>query len=191
MTVISGFADPILDSAHVFRAVLEAMARPGRVHRLTGLPVPPAPLSPAAAAVALTLVDGDAPAWLAPDLRSPAIDGFLRFHTSAAPTTDPARAAFAFGPWSALAGESFALGNPDYPDRSATLVVAVGRLEAGHGIRLTGPGIADAHALDTDLPPAFWAARARNHAIFPMGHDVILTCNDRIAALPRTTRAEA
>lgn len=191
MAGTTGFADPVIDAATTFRAVLEAMARPGRVHRLDAMPVPPAPLTPAAAAVALTLVDGDAKAWLAPALRTAAVDAYLRFHTGAGPSTDPASAAFAFGDWTALAGEPFPAGTPAYPDRSTTLVVAVARLKAGGGVRLTGPGIAEAHHLDTDLPPDFWQWRADRHADFPVGHDVILTCGDSIAALPRTTRAES
>ena len=190
MVETAGFSAPVHDSARVFRQILEAMARPGRVFRLAETPVPPPPLSPAAAAVALSLVDGDAPAWLAPDLRSPAIDNFLRFHTGAAPTADASRAAFAFGPWAALASQTFSLGSPEYPDRSATLLIAVARLEAGRGVALRGPGIADVHRLDTDLPGDFWAFRAEAAAGFPMGFDVILTCNDSVAALPRTTVAE-
>lgn len=191
MVETAGFAAPVHDSARAFRQILEAMARPGRVFRLAATPVPPPPLSPAAAAVALSLVDGDAPAWLAPDLRSPAIDGFLRFHTGAAPTTEAARAAFAFGPWAALADKAFSRGSPEYPDRSTTLVIAVARLEAGSGVVLRGPGIADVHRLDTDLPRDFWARRAAAATAFPMGFDVILTCNASVAALPRTTVAES
>lgn len=186
----TGLADLVLDAARVYRLTLEAMARPGRVQTLSVTLAPPEGLSPAAAALAMTLVDGTAPAWLAEPLRSLDIKDYLRFHTGADPAIDPGRAAFAFGTWGDLQDQAFPLGSPEYPDRSTTLVIEVGSLAANRGIRLTGPGIAEAHHLDTDLPPAFWAMRAEHHGRFPLGRDVILTCGDRLAALPRTTRAE-
>lgn len=191
MGLASGFADPVIDAARLFRTVLEAMARPGRVFRIAAAPAAPEPLSPAAAAVALTLVDGDARAWLAPGLRGDAVDAFLRFHTSAAPVAEAAKAAFAFGTWGEFDGIGFPLGSPEYPDRSTTLVIEAPRLLAGHGVRLTGPGIETEHRLDAGLPAGFWAMRAEYHSIFPMGRDVILTCGDCIAALPRTTVSES
>jgi alpha-D-ribose 1-methylphosphonate 5-triphosphate synthase subunit PhnH len=189
ISLAAGFADPVIESARTFRATLDATARPGRVFTLATSLRPPAPVSVAAASVVLTLTDGDARLWLAPGWRDRGVEMFLRFHTGAAPVDDPARAAFALGPWEALASESFPQGTPDYPDRGTTLIVETPVLTAGSGRRLTGPGIETEHRLETGLPDAFWTARARNHARFPLGYDVIFTCGGRIAALPRTTRA--
>ena len=48
MTMLAGgFHDPAPQSAHAFRALLDAMARPGRIHQVSGA-LPPAPLSVAA-----------------------------------------------------------------------------------------------------------------------------------------------
>ena len=63
-TLDGGFADPATDAAHAFRAVMEAMARPGTLREITGA-TPPAPLSPAAGAAILTLCDTDTPLHLA------------------------------------------------------------------------------------------------------------------------------
>ncbi len=184
-----GFADPVRDAAATFRAALEALARPGRIAAVgAGLP-PPAPLSPAAAAAILTFVDADAPLWLPAALRGGPAEAFLRFHTGPAPAA-PEQAAFAYGRWEDIAPALDALpaGTPEFPHRSATLILEVGRLTAEAGPRLTGPGIATEARLDAGLPAAFWAARAAQP--FPLGRDAFLCCADRLAALPRSTRAE-
>jgi alpha-D-ribose 1-methylphosphonate 5-triphosphate synthase subunit PhnH len=185
-----GFAEPVRDAAHAFRAILDAMARPGTVRRL---PCPPAPpgLSPAAAAVALTLADADAPLWLAPALRNPATEAFLRFHTSAAPAAAPAEALFLLGPWAALRDlAGLSVGTPEYPDRSATLIVEAESLLEGSGATLEGPGVRGARRLAVGgADAAFWALLARNRLSYPLGLDVILTCGETVAALPRTVTA--
>ena len=180
-----GFADAPVEAALAFRAALAAMAQPGTIHRVAGA-APPAPLLPAAGVLALTLCDAETPVWLAPDLASKAVRAWLAFHTGAPVTGDRAAAMFAFGSWAALAPiEDFAAGTPDFPDRSATLIVQMDRLEAA-GTRLTGPGIAQTAALSLPDP----AALAANAALFPLGRDLFLCAGDRLAALPRSTRPE-
>ena len=49
-----GFADAAIQSAHAFRSVMEAMARPGTIQNLEGAS-PPSPRSPAACAGLRTL----------------------------------------------------------------------------------------------------------------------------------------
>src|ERR1700749_2528889 len=69
MTGLSaGFSDKVLSAQSTFRAVMEAMARPGSVHHVTP-DVGAAPgLMHGAAALALTLFDHDTPIWLDPQL---------------------------------------------------------------------------------------------------------------------------
>ena len=60
----AGFADKVLSAQSTFRSVMEAMARPGSVHRVTAAVGTPPPMMRGAAAIALTLFDHDTPVWL-------------------------------------------------------------------------------------------------------------------------------
>ncbi len=178
-----GFADPARNAAHTFRAVLEAMARPGTIHIAAGAEAPA--LSPAAATVLLALTDSTTPLHLAGGFQTDAIRRWIAFHTGA-PLVAAEDATFALGRWDDLQPVTrFRIGQPSYPDRSATLIVEMTRL-TNDGPRLTGPGIKDAARLSLPDTAAFRA----NHALFPLGFDTILTCGTRLAALPRTTVVE-
>ena len=56
-----GFADVAVDSAHAFRAIMQAMARPGRVMELGAGLSAPEPMQASTMAVALTLCDFQTP----------------------------------------------------------------------------------------------------------------------------------
>jgi alpha-D-ribose 1-methylphosphonate 5-triphosphate synthase subunit PhnH len=179
-----GFPDPATDAAAAFRAVLQTMARPGWIGTVRGA-APPLPCSPAAGAALLTLVDSTTPLHLAGAHDCDTLRDWVRFHTGA-PLVGRGDAVFALGAWEALVPLSgYPLGTPEYPDRSATLIVDLPALTPT-GARLTGPGIRDTAALSLPDPAAF----AANAARFPLGLDFILCAGDRLAALPRTTRVE-
>jgi alpha-D-ribose 1-methylphosphonate 5-triphosphate synthase subunit PhnH len=179
-----GFAEAPLDSARAFRAVLEAMARPGAIHTVDGV-LPPKPLSVATGVCLLTLVDATTSLHLAGAADCGAVRDWVAFHVGAL-IVPAAQADFAVGTWDALQPASrFRVGTPDYPDRSATLIVELHRLTA-HGPCLTGPGIETATWLSLPETAVFRANRAQ----FPLGFDCIFTCGNRLAALPRSTRVE-
>jgi alpha-D-ribose 1-methylphosphonate 5-triphosphate synthase subunit PhnH len=185
----AGFAEPVLGAQACFRAVLEAMSRPGRVQRVAALPEAPPPLGPAAAAVLLTLADADTPVWLD---AGAAAEAWLRFHAGCPIAADPAEAVFVLACGAAPALHALSQGTEEEPHRSATLVLQVAALEEGAGWRLTGPGIEREHRLLAEgLPPDFAPDWAANRTLFPRGADVILCAGDRLAALPRTTLLEA
>lgn len=180
-----GFADAPVQSARAFREILEAMARPGTIHKVAGAR-PPAPLSPAAGTVLLTLCDSTTPLYLAGAADCPDVRDWVAFHIGA-PVVTAEKAAFALGRWQDLQPASrFNVGLPDYPDRSATLIVEQDRL-TNHGPAVTGPGIETAAWLNLPETTAFRA----NRALFPLGFDTIFTSGESIAALPRSTRVEA
>lgn len=184
---LPGFADPVTDAQGCFRAVLDAMARPGRVHEIgTGL-TPPAPLVSASAAVLLTLADHDTPLWLDPD--AAAAREWIAFHCGAPIAAGPAACAFAL----ALTLPDLAMfpsGSHEAPEASASLILQVRALEGGRPLQLEGPGLREPSVLAVDgLPVEFAATWQRNHARYPLGVDLILCAGTQLAALPRSVIA--
>ncbi|MEE3107370.1 MAG: phosphonate C-P lyase system protein PhnH, partial [Pseudomonadota bacterium] len=168
-TLTPGLNDPVFDGQAIFRALLMAMAAPGRVRSVPATVEGPVPLTPAAAGVALAMFDLATPVWLAPPIDNPAVRGFLAFHCRCPIASDPAAAAFAIV--DAAGAEDlaqFAPGTPEYPDRSTTVLVQVDGLMEAPGVRLSGPGIERHHDLRVaGVGKRFWAAQAANAACFP------------------------
>lgn len=186
-----GFADPVQHAQQSFRLILEAMSRPGRLTELTCPLEPPQPFGPATAATALTLFDGDTRIWIDAAGRSEEVAAFLRFHCGCPLTDRPAEADFAIClAWPEDFGR-FAQGEPEYPDRSTTVIVQVDRLDSDGGLVLSGPGIADRERLGIAPLPGDFAARwSVNRAGFPLGIDLILTADRTFCGLPRSLTIE-
>ncbi len=189
-----GVADPTFAAQAVFRAVLDAMARPGTIVPMPAAVAPPAPLSATTAAVLLALADADTPVFLDAALAAnEAVARYLRFHTGAPTTEDPAAASFAAisAPETMPPLAAFATGSADYPDRSTTLILAVTQLGDGSsaaGHRFHGPGIDGSRSLAFHPAPAEFDRQWRdNRALFPCGIDLILAGPAAVAALPRSS----
>ncbi len=179
-----GFANAPVDAAHAFRAAMNVMARPGTIEVLNGAE-PPAPVSAAAGTLLLTLCDPDTPLHLAGDYDCEAVRSWISFHIGA-PIVAAERAMFALGKWEALAPLTrFAIGTPEYPDRSATLIVEQAKLDQD-GMSLRGPGIKDCASMFLPETEAF----QRNATLFPLGLDFFFTSGEQVSALPRTTKVE-
>lgn len=184
-----GFTDVAVQSAHAFRAIMQAMARPGRVMEIGADIAAPEPLLASAAAVALTLCDFQTPVWLSPELGNERVVHYLRFHAGAPIVAEPHAAQFVFTTAAELLPQPGLLlqGTHEYPDRSATLVIQVACFEPTD-VELSGPGIRGAeHFGVAGLDEGFWSAMAKNHARFPVGIDVIFAAPGQLAALPRST----
>jgi alpha-D-ribose 1-methylphosphonate 5-triphosphate synthase subunit PhnH len=190
----AAFPAPVLASQAAFRAMMDVFARPGTVKPLTPAAAAPPPLSATAAAVALTVLDYETPVWLdAPLAQSAQVADWIRLRAGARVTSDPSEAAFAFiaDPIHAPAFDGFSLGTPEYPDRSATLVLQVESFGTGQRLLLAGPGIADVQSFSAQpLPPDFPPRIAANRALFPRGVDVILVSPDAVAELPRSVASK-
>lgn len=193
-TLTPGFSDPPLQAQGVFRLVLDAMARPGRIKALGDeAPKAPAPLDDTAFAAALTLFDFETPVWIDDLLATPDVVESLRFHCGCPIVAKPGDAAFALiGDTARMPSlSSFSLGTPDYPDRAATLIIQTEGLAEGEGWTLRGPGIKDCAKLRVlGLPLEFEKHWSDNRAGFPNGVDVVFTHGRQFACLPRTTALE-
>ncbi|MBO6900504.1 MAG: phosphonate C-P lyase system protein PhnH [Rhizobiaceae bacterium] len=191
-SVGGAFAEPVFGAQGTFRRIMEAMARPGTLQTLIDLPTPPAPLSPSAGAIALTLCDHDTPVWLDTALTvSEAVGSWLAFHTGApiVRTSSEAHFVFSSNPAELIALENFAQGSHEYPDRSATIIMQVAGFDAGDSLRLTGPGIrGHADIAPAPLPRHFAEQWKQNRARFPRGVDILLAGPDAVCGLPRSTR---
>jgi alpha-D-ribose 1-methylphosphonate 5-triphosphate synthase subunit PhnH len=188
----AGFADKVLSAQSTFRSVMDAMARPGSVQRVTAVSGTPSALMRGTAAIALTLFDHDMPVWLDPLLSETSeIAKWLKFHTSAPVIEDSSVCSFAvIGDARALPDlDRFSFGSSEYPDRSTTLILQIESLTQGQIFELRGPGIDGTAVLQGAIQPLDLFERlAINAALFPRGIDIVLVHDDSIVAIPRTTR---
>ena len=185
---LPGFADPVLGSQACFRAVLDAMARPGTFRNAGAGLAPPAPLMPAAAAVLLTLVDAETPFHLSPASRRCRTGS--AFIAARYPSTPPALRR-SCSPIHCPTSPRCKPAPTKSPDASATLILQVAALDTGRRLRLSGPGLRVPVSVEvTGLPDNFAALWAANHALYPRGIDILLCSGTRLAALPRSVRVE-
>jgi len=186
--LLPGFRDPIHDSQRCFRAMLDAMARPGSIRTMPEPAGIPDGWPSGLTALALTLFDQDTPVWLDPAAATPQAVAHLRFHCGCPLAAVVGEAAFAVITDATAAPplHGFAIGDPQYPEQSATLILSVESLTGGPPLRWQGPGIKDAATVSPKgLPAGFLAGWADNHALYPSGFDVILTAGAAVMALPR------
>lgn len=184
----AGFGDPVHEAQAAFRAVLEALSRPGQ-HMAIGRPVKGLALGPAMAHLLLALTDDNTPVWW--QQPGSGATEWLRFHTGASVAAAPGDVAFAVigdvGTMPAL--HLFAAGSAESPEHGATLLIEVPSLSEGPAVEWHGPGIRDKQTVRlAGLPASFWTQWQANHAAFPQGVDIVFTCADAVLGLPRTTR---
>jgi alpha-D-ribose 1-methylphosphonate 5-triphosphate synthase subunit PhnH len=186
-----GLADPVGQATQVFRALLSAMAQPARacdidldLARIGGA-------YPASLAILLTLADTDTPVCLVGSAEWE-LAAFLRFHCGCPVTEDPQHATLGLisEPRLACRAFEFPIGSDEFPDTSATVILEVGSLVAGPRRTIKGPGIRSSVEFAPAVQAEFWSAWHSNTQLYPCGVDVIFTCANQIAALPRSSRLE-
>lgn len=187
-----GFSDPVFNSQETFRAILGAMAHPGRIVTAGSALDSPHPLNRASAAVCLTLLDFETPLWTDLDSDQMAI-GWLRFHCGCPVGQNLSEATFAMitNNDAMPSLNKFKSGNDECPESSTTLIIQTNGLSSMDGKRLSGPGIETFSTLKMEgLTERFWQDRQIQFTMFPLGVDIIFTCESRLVALPRTTKVE-
>ncbi|NJR13818.1 MAG: phosphonate C-P lyase system protein PhnH [Phyllobacteriaceae bacterium] len=188
----AGFANPVIDSQRSFRAIMDAMARPGTIQQIGLDLAPPAPVSVAAAATVLALCDYETTLWIAPSLaEGGALGAYFTFHTGTSLTPSAGEAQFALIDLSfdGLDLLAFAQGTPEYPDRSTTIIAQVPSLFGGEALQASGPGIeTTASFAPAGLPADFLRQWADNRDRFPLGIDMIFCDGAALLGLPRSTR---
>jgi alpha-D-ribose 1-methylphosphonate 5-triphosphate synthase subunit PhnH len=188
LTTVPGFADRVHDAQQTFRALLDALARPGSLGQI--LPVPsPQGLMPACAAACLTLFDLETVVWLQPGLEA-SVASWLSFHTGCRFTLSPQAAHFAII-WDINTLPNLALfnwGSAERPESSATVLMQIPRLSQGEPVVLQGPGILQARSIAPELPQSFWQQWQHNMQAYPQGIDVFLFAQNQLMGLPRTVQ---
>ena len=182
MTLQPAFSLAVQDAQHSFRRLLKAMSEPGVIVSLQQLQHGWQPLNVASTSLLLTLADHETPVWLASALRNDLVGQNLRFHTGAPLVDQPQQAVFAVANDGISAEQLNVL--------SVTLIVQLASLSGGRMLRLTGAGIAEERLIAPQLPDCIIDELTERPHPFPLGIDLILTCGERLLAIPRTTHVE-
>lgn len=184
----AGLPELVHASQQTFRAVLDALARPGQIRHI-GAALPEVHLGGAAARLLLSLCDDETQVWWqTPDTH---LQSWLQFHTGARVAQDTQMASFALlnHPETSPALADFAMGSADAPEFSTTLFIELPALQGGAELEWRGPGIQDVQRVGlVGVPSSFWTQWQANHAAFPRGVDIVFTCGEHAMGLPRTTR---
>jgi alpha-D-ribose 1-methylphosphonate 5-triphosphate synthase subunit PhnH len=197
--LVPGFNDTVHDAQRVFRALLDALSRPGSIvaidaalpdnHAMRDGLAGRVPLAAFASLLALT--DYSTPVFI--EREDNVLGDALRFHASAPVTRDRREAAFAYiddtRDMSSL--DAFSHGEPESPEHAATLFIRVPSLTEGEPLEWRGPGIAQSRSVAiAGLSREFWRQRAALTALFPCGIDCYFVAGGALVGLPRTTHVE-
>lgn len=187
-TQLPGFKDPVHGAQQTFRALLDALARPG-IQQTTASLTPPEGLNPGCAAACLTLLDLETAVWLQPGIAESA-RSWLLFHTGCRFTAQPQTADFALIDDVATMPnlEDFHWGTAAYPEASTSLLIQMPALEGAGSATLQGPGILDTITLRTPLDNDFWQQWQAMTANYPLGLDAWCFADRQVLGLPRTAR---
>jgi alpha-D-ribose 1-methylphosphonate 5-triphosphate synthase subunit PhnH len=202
--VLETVFDEVFDSQETFRALLDAMSRPGRPCILGWREYRGTPkgLNPFAFSVMKTLLDHRVSFSLGGWPERPDLIRYLEMNTGAS-FREPGEADYVLfsGP---SFHEDFTLlkrGSAEYPERSATALVSVRGIEDEEErsrdgprllLNLTGPGVKGAaRAWISGLDRRYLEARSFVNVFYPMGIDVVLIDGEgRLLGVPRTCRVE-
>lgn len=195
-SAIESSFDKVFDTQKIFRAVLEAMSRPGTLQTIELPPLnAPAGFNRHAAAIAFTLLDEATTFGMIPGNED--WEQYIRIHTGAG-QTENCKADYLITQgkevWPGY--EHFNRGSLTSPEKSSTLIVTVESMDengcGGETLVLKGPGIETINrvTLKGFDNRNIKAVQELNNE-FPLGVDMILVDVDgRVCALPRSVQIE-
>jgi alpha-D-ribose 1-methylphosphonate 5-triphosphate synthase subunit PhnH len=184
------FENPELGSEQTFRAIVEAMARPGQLIKIKSKVNNIEMLNMASAAICLTLLDDETPLWTDLSWDSTAVSWF-QIHCGCSVVTEPCMAHFALitQPDDMPELDEFKIGDEEHPENATTLIVQVNDFNDHQGKFLSGSVIKNTtYFAPAGIQADFWKQWQLQAALFPLGVDVFFTHKDILAALPRTTQ---
>ncbi|MBP2636849.1 MAG: phosphonate lyase system protein PhnH [Firmicutes bacterium] len=184
--------DKVFDTQRIYREVLDAMARPGKINALKSLTlVPPRDLNQASAAIALTLLDSETSFYTT--AAGSDIAEYLALNTGAGSCqVNCAEFIIACGDKRLPELQEASCGTLLTPEQGATVIFQVDSLSAaGNGtmLTMTGPGIRDsAQLVITGLQTENLQILADLNREYPLGVDVIYAdAAGNIACVPRSS----
>ena len=189
-----GFTDAVHDAQQTFRALLSALAEPGKTESLAFKLDLPSGIELASAAACLTLLDLETQLWISPS-GSDELRRWLQFHTGCRCVTQPEQADFALVLNSAElpAFSRLRWGTAEEPEQSTTLLLQVEALQQGTDapvVTLSGPGILGQRQISPALPEQFWQDWQQNQQNYPLGIDAYLFCGAALMGVPRSSKAQ-
>lgn len=177
--------DPVADTRATFRALCDAMSRPGTIQE--------APTTPADHAVVATLVDHEVSLYTVDtDLRETlSSQGRLK---DAEPEEADIVHTYGVPAWNVA---DLTRGSLVEPSEGATVIYRVDNLAADTGadpdlttITLSGPGIPETRTVGIGLPAEELDALAAAQSAYPRGVEAIFTAEDRLLAVSRSVSME-
>lgn len=191
--VFAGLENPVLDALAAFRQLIDAMSQPGKIVTIDKMQEHPDALNPASYAVILSMMDQDTEVNLLGEVNTASVRDSLSFHNAISLSEDISSAAFV------ICNEnerpdlgSLNLGTEAWPDQSCTLIIQCDSFEEGMTYLASGPGIQTTNKIRCSALNDMLAKQREKLALqFPLGVDVIFTCNNELFCLPRTTLLKA
>lgn len=183
--------DKVFDTQHIYRLLIDAMSRPGKINMLpsTICLTPPSALQKAAAAVAFTMLDHETGFCCLSSRHD--VSDYIAINTGAAVQSVDAAEFIIFAGSSYAEISSACCGSLLSPEQGATLIIMVDRISNADGVlrlQLSGPGVKDSCDLFINgLEQKNLEIISQLNSEFPLGVDVIYTDGSgNIACVPRS-----
>lgn len=173
--------DPVHDTRETFRALLDAMSRPGTVGQV--------PTGPADRAVVAALADHEVSFYTADERLAEALAAEGRYEPAPPASADIVHAR-GVPDWDV---RELRRGSLRDPSDGATVIYRVESLAAGSdsepdrtAVGLTGPGVPGERIVTVGLPPGELAALVEAQSTYPRGVDAVFAVGKRLLAVPRS-----